>query len=157
MGQPIDSTSKIRPIKLRSDAGKALLRLTKEQFSYWENQLRAVTTGDFKASHSMHYWYIMSTLALDGDDEFKILKKRAEEALPKASTETGRRYLYECEKLGLTQTIKTKGFLYAALTETGEQAIANTLGRWITEFSKVRRSYDKQIAVSIVNPDCPDG
>lgn len=162
MDQPIDSTKKIRPINLRSDAGKALLRLTKEQFSYWENQLRTVTTGDFKVSHSMHYWYIMSALALDGDDEFKVLKKRAEAALPKASAATGRRYLYECEKLGLTQTIQTKGVRYAALTETGEKAIANTLGRWIIEFAKVRRTYDRLSAASTegsveIGPINPEG
>jgi hypothetical protein len=163
--QPIDTTQKFRPLSLRSDAGKALLRLTKAQFSDWERQLSEVTTDEFNASHSMHYWYIMSTLALDGDEEFKVLKKRAEEALPRASTETGRRYLSECEKLGLTRTIRTKGYLYAALTEAGEKALANTLGRWITEFAKVRRSHDRQTAavstegsleIGPVNPDCPN-
>jgi hypothetical protein len=137
---------KPRPLDVRSQAGKALLELTREQFSYWENQLREATSGDFIPSHSMHYWYIMSTLAL-GDNELKVVKKKAEEALPKASTEAGRRYLYECEKFGLTRTITTKGVRYAALTDGGERAIANTLGRWITEFAKVRRVHVAELRV----------
>lgn len=141
-----------RTFSLRSDAGKALLELTREQFKFWEDQLSKVAEqvaaegGDieFKSSNAMHYWHILSTLAVDGDAEFKVLKKTVEACLPRLSTETGRKHLSECEKLGLTRTITDRGTRYAALTEVGEGVLAHTLSRWITEFGQLQATHFSQ-------------
>ena len=129
-------------LKLRSEAAKVLLQLTREQFSFWEEQLRGYATATFPASHAMHYWYIMSTIALEGDDDFRIKKKDAENALPRHKLETGRKYLAECETLGFTSTVTTAGKRYTELTKAGQLVVSNALGRWITEFAKVRRAID---------------
>jgi hypothetical protein len=150
-----DVHRKYPPLDLRSKAGKALLRLTKEQFAHWEAELRQATGNSekFVPSHSMHYWYLMSTLALDGDKQLKLPKKTVHDALPRAKMETGRKYLEECEELGLTYTIKDNKGRYAALTDAGERALANTLGRWIVEFAKARR--DNAADVEAATKDDP--
>jgi hypothetical protein len=142
-----------RPLLLQSPAGKALLRLTREQFSFWEEQVgRVARSGSsesigtkYKPSHAVHYWHILSFIALEGDEESKVRKKRAEESLPRAATETGRRYLAECEQFGLVRTIKDRGIIYAALTEDGERVLASTLGRWRAEFGRLHKEFSSEL------------
>ena len=132
--------TEVRPIDLRSDAGKALLRLTREQFEFWREQLEANAKGEFAASHSLHFWFILSAIALEGDEQFRLIKKRAEEALPQCNWETGRRYLQKCQELELVETITTGRQRYVHLTESGQRAIAMTLGRWTKEFGALQRN-----------------
>jgi len=127
-------------VNLQSAAGKALLRLTRQQFAFWEDQLKQNATGKFKASHSLHYWFILAAIALEGDDRGRILKKRAEEALPQCTWETGRKYLQKCHALGLAETVTNGKIRYVALTEPGMRAVAMTLGRWAREIGALGMS-----------------
>jgi hypothetical protein len=83
----------------------------------------------------------LSNLALQGDDDFRMRKKESFETIPNLSTETVRRLVSAVEALGLVETVKSRGEISLRLTTSGQQAVALTLTKWISEFGRLHEKH----------------
>lgn len=113
-----------------------LICLTNEQFDFWNKILVEVTGEKFKANNDIHYWFILSALALRPD--FSMNKKECFQSIPNLSTESVRKHVAAASKLGLVETVKTKGVITVRLTSAGQHAVFSTMERWIQEFGKIQ-------------------
>jgi hypothetical protein len=126
---------------LQSEGVRELLRLTNEQFKDWKESLSRETTDPIGAGSLMNYWFILSNLALHGDNEFRMNKKDAFLTIPNLKPEAVRKHVAALGALGFVETVRLKNHVYLRLTQAGKRAVAHTMGRWIREFGKVQRKY----------------
>jgi len=131
------------PRGIGSDGIHALIDLTNQQFEYWWECLQDETSEEIPPGSLMHYWYILSRLALRRDNHFGIGKKESFCLIPNLSPEATRKHVAAAGHLGFIETVKYKREVYVRLTKAGERAVNKTLARWIEEFGKIQNKYFK--------------
>jgi hypothetical protein len=130
-------------LDLGSEGVQRLIRLTNQQFDYWHNALADETTEQIPPGHLMHYWFILSELALHGP-EFRMNKKDA--SIPHLAAETVRKHVATAKELGFVETVGAKkGTQYLQLTPAGQRAIARTLTSWVHGFGEIQRNYFRDL------------
>ena len=127
---------------LEGEQAQALLTLTNDQFSYWGEELEKATDAAINRGDYMDYWFILSLLARSPN--FSLEKKALYSCHPVLGEHVMRRYVARAERLGLIQSVKSKGAAREELTAGGKQALASTLSRWITEFGTIHDKYSKK-------------
>lgn len=126
---------------LRHEGVRALIELTNSQFKDWQESLAAETDTEIKSGSLMNYWFILSNLALHGDDDFRMNKKDAFSTIPNLSTDSVRKYVATLGALGLVETVKVKNQIYLRLAPGGQRAVARTMTRWIDEFGALQKKH----------------
>lgn len=129
-----------KPLDLTSEGARALITLTNQQFQLWGECLRDLTTDEIPAGNLMDYWFILSALA-SLPPRFQMRKKESFTLIPNLGEESVRKYVSWVERHGFVETVKSRGVIYVRLTETGQTAVATTLGRWLHAFTSVRRRH----------------
>jgi hypothetical protein len=124
-----------------SDGVNALIELTNQQFKLWESCLREETIEEIPSGSLMHYWFILSNLALRRDQEFSISKKDSFYLIPNLSPEAARKHVAAAGQLGFLETVKYKRVIYVRLTKAGERAVSKTLRNWVIEFGRLQDRY----------------
>ncbi len=134
---------KQKSLNLGEERAHALIRLTNSQFEVWRDKLLEavdqVQSSKLGAGASMNYWFVLSTLAMHGDKQFRMRKKDAFSSIPNLSTESVRKIIAKLELLGFVETVKSKGQIDLSLAPAGQKAIAETLSTWLKEFGKLQR------------------
>jgi DNA-binding MarR family transcriptional regulator len=128
---------------LGSEGMRALLQVTQDQFKFWGEELTRDKKEEIRPGDMMDYWFILAFLAQQGPP-FRYSKKKAFPAIAAVTNlkpSTVERHFPTTEKLGLTETVRSGGDISIQLSEKGQQAISNTLERWVREFGKVQRKY----------------
>ena len=128
---------------LGSEGMRELIDLTNSQFSFWGDAVRKEISGtdtdSLESGQLMDMWFICSNLSIQPD--FKINKKSSYDFIPGLSINTTRKYAGIAQKLGLVETVSTKGNTYLRLSSAGTQAVEKTLNRWIESFQDIDKKY----------------
>lgn len=133
-----------KPLDLRSEGVRELIKLTNNQFKDWQQALARETTVTINAGCLMNYWFILSNLAVHGGDEFRMNKKDTFLTIPNLKPEAVRKHVATLGALGFVETVRSKKEVFLSLTPSGQRAVMQTMAGWIQEFGRLQRTYFRE-------------